>query len=400
MHVSPNLQLTYCTNIHSSQGVNEVMANLERYAVPLKARLSPQEPFGVGLRLSGAESAELLSEGRLTQFKTFLDERGLYVFTMNGFPYGPFHGEAVKANVHAPDWRDEERVRYTLRLIEILAQLLPEGMEGGISTSPLSYKAWIDGEDEATWQLLTRNIVRVVEALVRVRAARGAFIHLDIEPEPDGLLERSDELAAFFQGRLLEGGARALAERLGGSVEQARAHLADHLQVCFDTCHVAVAYEDPAGALENYQRAGMRIGKIQVSSAVKVALPTDLAARQDTARALAPFVESTYLHQVLQKNRDGGVTQFPDLPPALEHLNDPQACEWRVHFHVPIFVERFGQLSSTQDAIRRTFGLLRAQAFTRHLEIETYTWDVLPPDLKSPLLDSIEREYKWVQDVL
>ena len=136
--------LTYCTNIHPSNGWDDVLANLRRHALPLTARLAPDAPFGIGLRLSGVESRELLAGDRLAQFRAFLDEQGLYVFTLNGFPYGPFHNQPVKENVHAPDWRDDERIDYTLRLIEILAALLPRGMEGGISTSPLSYKTWLD----------------------------------------------------------------------------------------------------------------------------------------------------------------------------------------------------------------------------------------------------------------
>ncbi len=145
------VQLTYCTNIHPSRGWREVLDSLEHYAPRLKARIAPDRPFGIGLRLSGRESVELLEGDRLGALATLLEEHGLYVFTMNGFPYGPFHGQAVKSAVHAPDWRDEERVRYTLRLIAILARLLPEGMDGGISTSQLSYKAWVDPADPATW---------------------------------------------------------------------------------------------------------------------------------------------------------------------------------------------------------------------------------------------------------
>lgn len=397
MRLAGGVQLTYCTNIHPSSGMGEVRANLERYAVPLKERLSPDAPFGIGLRLSGQESAELLEGQSLADFKAFLDERGLYVFTMNGFPYGPFHGQPVKAQVHAPDWRDEERVAYTLRLAEILAALLPEGEEGGISTSPLSYREWVG---EGDWATLTRNVVRVLEALVRLRQTRGHLIHLDIEPEPDGLLQCSDDLARFFTGHLLEEGARDLAGRLGTGLDQAREYLRDHVQVCFDTCHVAVMYEDPARALRTYEQAGLRIGKIQISSALRLALPADPEARLDVARALSPFAEGTYLHQVIARRRDGTVVQYPDLPPALAHLSDPEFVEWRVHFHVPVFLERAGLFGSTQTEIVETLALLRGRPFTRHLEIETYTWDVLPDELKLPLLDSIEREYRWVRDVL
>ncbi len=394
------IQLTYCTNIHPSNGWDEVFASLRRHAPTLKARLSPDAPFGVGLRLSGAESRELLEGDRLRSFKDWLDEQGLYVFTLNGFPHGPFHGQPVKEQVHAPDWRDEERVAYTLRLIEILAFLLPDGIDGGISTSPLSYKQWIDSGDAATWELLTRNVTRVAEALARGRRDQGTLLHLDIEPEPDGLLENSSELVRFYEDCLLTSGAHTLAQSLGVSIEQARGHLLEHIRVCFDTCHVAVAYEDPAEVLDRFAGVGIQVGKVQVSSALKVILPHYAPDRISIERALRPFAESTYLHQVIQRNYDGTFDRFPDLVDALPAIYAPRAAEWRVHFHVPIFIERFADLGSTQNTILRTFQLLREREFTRQLEIETYTWDVLPPDLKTDLSESIGREYEWVLDVL
>src|SRR5438067_2302660 len=196
--------LTYCTNIHPGNGWSEVYGNLQRYAPALKARLAPSDAFGIGLRLSGRESSELLQDDALQQFQAFLQAQGLYVFTLNGFPYGPFHQQPVKAQVHAPDWRDEERVRYTLRLIEILAFLLPDQVDGSISTSPLSYKTWVDIQDPAAWRCLTYNIVRIAEALVRVKHEQGKLIHLAIEPEPDGLLENSEEVVRFYTDWLLE----------------------------------------------------------------------------------------------------------------------------------------------------------------------------------------------------
>ncbi len=395
-----SLQLTYCTNIHPGNGWDEVFGELQKYAPALKARLAPTSPFGIGLRLSGVESRELLQGDRLRSFKDWLDEHGLYVYTLNGFPYGPFHKQPVKADVHAPDWRDEERVAYTLRLIEILAYLLPDGMDGGISTSPLSYKRWVDSRDAATWDLLTRNVTRVAEALVQVRQHQGKLLHLDIEPEPDGLLENSSELVRFFQDCLLTSGARTLAQSLGVSIEQARAYLLEHIRVCFDTCHVAVAYEEPAEVLDHFAEVGIQVGKVQVSSALKVNLPHHAPDRISIERALRPFAESTYLHQVIQRNYDGTSDRFPDLLDALPEIYAPRAAEWRVHFHVPIFIERFADFGSTQDTILRTFELLRERRFTRHLEIETYTWGVLPPDLKLDLDKSIGREYEWVLHVL
>ena len=392
-------QLTYCTNIHPSNGWDDVLATLERFAPPLKARFAPDAPFGIGLRLSGVESRDLLEGDRLPRFREWLDERGLYVSTLNGFPYGPFHRQPVKANVHAPDWRDEERVQYTLRLVEILAALLPAGAGGGISTSPLSYKAWVDSADATTWQILTRNVARVAAAMARLHQERGTLVHLDIEPEPDGVLGTCADLVGFYEERLLPDGAPLLAAELAIPVAEARACLLDHVRVCFDACHLAVAYEDPAQVLDRLADLGIRVGKVQVSSAVKVELPDEPAARAAIGDALAPFVESTYLHQVVRRDRDGTLVPYPDLPPALPDLGEPDAAEWRVHFHVPIFVDRFGALASTQDELRRVLALLRERRFTDQLEIETYTWAVLPPALKTDLAASIAREYAWVLDV-
>lgn len=391
--------LTYCTNIHPASGWDEVLTALRHYAPALKARFAPDRPFGIGLRLSGLESVELLREEQLRDFRAFLDAAGLYVFTLNGFPYGPFHRQAVKADVHAPDWRDEERVVYTLRLVEILAALLSPGMEGSISTSPLSYKGWVDQGDAGMWEHVARNVARVAEALARVRRERDVFIHLDIEPEPDGLLENSREVVRFYEDWLLPVGGQMLADALALPVPEARTLLLDHVRVCFDTCHVAVAYEEPGEVLDRLTAAGIKVGKVQISSALKLELPDDTAGREAMGEALRPFAESTYLHQVVQRNRDGSFHQYPDLSEALPAINQPEAAEWRIHFHVPIFVESYGIFGSTQEGIRRTFNLLAQHPFTRHLEIETYTWAVLPPDLKADLLDSIGREYQWVRDV-
>jgi hypothetical protein len=398
MRVGPDgvFHLTYCTNIHPGNGWSEVLANLQRYAPALKARLAPEQALGIGLRLSGAESNELLEGDRLQQLAAFLREHDLYVFTLNGFPYGPFHGQPVKAAVHAPDWRAEERVQYTLRLIRILAFLLPEGLDGGISTSPLSYKLWVDVGDAVTWSHVTRNIARVAEALVRVRQEQGKVVHLDIEPEPDGLLANNEELIQFYTTWLLEDGARMLAAFLGVSRDEARDHMREHIRVCLDTCHMAVAYEDPIQVLDHLAEVGIKVGKVQISSALKVVFPADAAARVDLGKALQSFAESTYLHQVIQLNRDGTFRHYPDLIDALPAIQQRQIAQWRIHFHVPIFIDRLATFASTQDTIVPVLDLLSQRRFSRHLEIETYTWSVLPADLKRDLLDSITREFAWV----
>ena len=384
--------LTYCTNIHPARGFQEVWESLKRHALPLKASLSPDAPFGIGLRLSGDESREILEGDTLARFKAWLDAHGLYVFTMNGFPHGPFHGQPVKAQVHAPDWRTDERVDYTIRLAQSLAELLPEGVTGGISTSPLSYKAWVNETDAATWRQLTENVVRVAEYLARLHAEQGVLIHLDLEPEPDGLLENMSELVRFFRRWVLRDGAEILSERLGVSVDAAREALLTHVQVCFDTCHVALAYEKPTEILTQFDALGIRVGKVQLSSALEL-IPDALQTRQH----LEPYNEPVYLHQVIQQNMDGSLTRFADLPEALAALPQRDAARWRVHFHVPVFLERTEAFGTTQKTILETLNLHRQRPFTEHFEVETYTWSILPDTLKLGLTASIERELSWAQ---
>jgi sugar phosphate isomerase/epimerase len=385
------IHLTYCTNIHPAEGWDAVFANLHRFAPALKARFSPSAPFGVGLRLSAREARELLQGDALAAFRRFLDSEGLYVAIINGFPYGPFHGTPVKDQVYAPDWRDDARVRYTVDLVEILAALLPDPLDGGISTSPLSYKPWFAPAPDEVWDAMTRNVVRVAEAMVRVKQRDGKTMHLDIEPEPDCLIETSDEAIAFFERWLLPVGTPQLARALGCSAGESRTHLLEHIRVCFDCCHFAVEYEDPAAALERLRAAGIRIGRVQLSSALQVPATSDPAVLE----RLRPFADPVYLHQVVER-RDGQLHHFPDLRPALADADGRATGQWRIHFHVPLFTSRYEAFDSTQSYVHHVIEAVWRSGATRHLEIETYTWDVLPSGLKVDLLESIAREYEWV----
>ena len=360
-------------------------ATLREAGPALKARLSPEKPFGLGLRLSALAAREAMEQGRIPAFRNFLDASGLYVAIINGYPYGEFHGAAVKDQVFAPDWTTEGRLNYTLDLLNVLAGLLPEGMDGGISTMPLSYKPWNKIPD---WEAIVRNLVRLTETMARLCRTSGKLIHLDIEPEPDGLIENTSEVIRFYNEWLLPKGTPLLAAALHVAENEARRLLLDHIRICFDSCHIAVEYEDPALALARLHAAGIQIGRVQLSSALRVDLPTS------TAR-LTPFADSTYLHQVIE---DRGVClhHYSDLPDALAAPADPTAKQWRIHFHVPLFTEEYDGFQSTRQDVREVLALAVRDGFTTHLEIETYTWEVLPAALKLDILDSITREFEWV----
>jgi hypothetical protein len=369
--------------------------------LPLKAQLSPDQPFGIGLRLSDQASKELEQEDHLSTFKNWLIQNGLYVFLINGFPFGSFHGSVVKDDVHQPDWTTPARLEYTKRLGRILAYLLPEELDGGISTSPLSYKPWLAGNPQKTaevFRVATQHLAEVVAHFMFLRQETGRLLHLDIEPEPDGLLENTEEFIWYYEEWLLPQVSDYLQTRYGFMAAKAEEVVKTHVQLCYDVCHFALAYEEPELVFNRLKSKGIKVGRVQISAALKAQLPAGQAARGELATQFEAFSESTYLHQVLVKNQDGSITQYPDLPPALEHIQDSHAVEWRSHFHVPVFLQKYNQLESTQAEIIKVLKLLEQNNSTAYLEVETYTWEVLPPEIKLDLGASIARELNWVKD--
>ncbi|BAY24787.1 hypothetical protein NIES2100_45840 [Calothrix sp. NIES-2100] len=394
-----NFHLTYCTNIHPGESWGEVFANLEKYIPELKSRLSPQRPFGIGLRLADTAAKELLAGNNLADFQTWLSQKDLYVFTLNGFPYGGFHRQIVKDQVYAPDWSNQERVEYTLNLTKILAALLPEGLDGGISTLPLSYKPWwLEAEEkkDIVFKSSCLNIAAVVAEMIRIHQATGKLLHIDLEPEPDGLIENTAEVIDFYQNWLLPIAGNYLGEKLQIEQSLAESKLLDHVRICYDTCHFSVEYEQPESVFGRLQSAGIKIGKMQISAAIQVNIPSELEQRSLIVERLQPFAESTYLHQVIERRNDGTLYHYPDLINALPQLEQSLAEEWRTHFHVPIFIRDYEILQSTQDDIVAILQLLQQNNACPYLEIETYTWDVLPSAMKIDMLTSIQREYEWV----
>lgn len=402
MRVNDNLHLSYCTNIHSGETWIDVFKNLKEYLPTLKNNLSPDKPFGIGLRLSDLASRELAEQQNLVDFQEWLEKHGLYVYTMNGFPYGGFHNQVVKDQVHKPDWTTNARLEYTNRLAYILATLLPAGLEGGISTSPLSYKPWhpSQAETDTVFATATANLLELVEFLLHIREKTGKTIHIDLEPEPDGLLENSEEVITYFQDWLLPKGIETLSQDKGYNPALAKEAILSHIQVCYDVCHFALAYEQPKEAFAKLTSAGIKIGKIQLSAALKVKVPSDATGRATLKETLSPFAESTYLHQVVAKNPDGTLTHYPDLDLALDAIQKSNAQEWRTHFHVPLFTDTYNGLQSTQEDIQQVLALLKYQHITHHLEVETYTWEVLPEGLKTDLAHSIQRELEWVIETI
>jgi hypothetical protein len=394
--------LTYCTNIHAGENWPDHFEALKKNFPFIKENISVLAPMGIGLRLSNEASEQLIYEENLSDFKSWLEENNAYVFTMNGFPYGGFHHTRVKDNVHVPDWTTSERVAYTLRLFKILRALLPEGMDGGISTSPLTYRHWFQTEEELkkAKEISTDNLVKVVENLIVIHATTGKLLHLDVEPEPDGMLQTGEEFIQWFENDFVPAGIKKMKERFGFPDSKAEELLKRHLCLCYDICHFAIGYEPHEKVINQLLQKGVKIGKIQISAALKKEMGKDVIDRINIKNAFAQFDEPVYLHQVVAKKADGELLRYPDLPDALKDYDNPAVEEWRAHFHVPVSANDFGLLQSTQKDILEVLQLQKQKKFTQHLEVETYTWEVLPQTLKLPLQESIIRELDWVKQSL
>ena len=377
MRLSNGLTLAYCTNVHRGEGWEETFAGLRDHALRVRERIGPGRHFTLGLRLGAGAAAELARPDALAAFRRWLDATDCSVSGINGFPYGAFHGRAVKDDVFAPDWCEPERLEYTVRLFDLLAALRPPGDVGTVSTLPGSFKGF--GRDEAAQRVMRRNLLACAEHLARLRDRAGVHFRLALEPEPLGLAEDTPEAIRLF-ARLRE-------------EEPARGLVDAHLGVLYDTCHFALQYEEAAQAIPRLAAGGAPVVKFHLSSALRFR-PTE----RSLAR-LARLHEPTYLHQTLGRRTDGTVVRFKDVPLALAEAGKLRDCEeLRVHFHVPVNADRLdddlgttnGHLQDALDAVCRDPGLVR------ELEIETYTWEVLPAEVRSPdVADMIASEYRW-----
>lgn len=397
MLVNSTFHLSYCTNIHPGQNWESTFQSLKDHVPKIKHQVAPEYAFGLGLRLSNKASEELDQGTNMTDFQDWLSENDVYIFTMNGFPYGNFHDERVKENVHAPDWTTDNRVAYTIRLFNQLKTLVPEEHSGGISTSPISYKYWhkTDADKKKAFEVGATNMIKIAKHLYDIEQATGKYLHLDVEPEPDGLLENSDEVLSFYADYLVPIGIQELKNELGVTPSEIEKIVKRYITVCYDICHFSLAYEEPEATFKKFKSTNIRVGKIQVSAALKILFNGE--GDEKVWELLSQFNEPTYLHQVTEKVGNK-VKTYNDLPILLKNRGNFK--ELRAHFHVPIFVEQFGALFSTQDHILKTIAFLKENKVVEHLEIETYTWDVLPAELKEDLTPSIIREINWLKDRL
>ncbi len=398
MRLNHGLHLAYCTNVHRGETWRETFDSLKTHTLAVRERVCPRGPFAIGLRLSCQAAKELYDPKSILEFQRWLETNSCYVFTINGFPYGRFHGTRVKEQVYAPDWTSPERLAYTNLLFELLAKLLPAGIEGSVSTVPGSFKEWSAGLRPGAFGKSTparrvgdrrsgsmevsirKNLWRCVEHIAKLSERTKRRLHLGLEPEPLCLLENSAGTISFFEQLRAE--------------HKNDPRLDEFLGVNYDCCHFAIEFEEPQNALSALAQHGIKISKIHLSSALKTQ-PTP-----EARAALAKFADDVYLHQVIARGENGKLQFFRDLSDALSCHPSPVTChseEWRIHFHVPLHAPVSPPFDNTNDHLLGTLDVLAANPkLCSHLEMETYTWEVLPPELKArSVVEQLAAEYDW-----
>lgn len=375
-----SLPLSYCTNVHPGRTVQEVEEGLDRFTLPIKASYGNELAAGLWLAAPVIRELESTADG-VARFAEGLHQRGLSCHTLNAFPYGDFHSERVKQNVYLPDWTSTERFDYTLGCARCLAAFLPETIEGSISTVPLGFKPFQYSGDFA--DQCAARLIELARQLSRLRDATGRTIRLAIEPEPFCEIETTAETIQFFN-RLRTKAADV------GALEEVQTFLG----MCYDVCHQSVEFEDVAASIRSLAAADIRINKFHISCAIEVANPG-----KDRAllAALARYVEQRYLHQTFAQTQSGQILRYVDLdlgltsnPPA--EFRDAQM--WRVHFHVPVDAERIGPLGTTRGDLKKALAVIPELDYAPHLEVETYTWEVLPEGGTPNLVNGFAKELK------
>jgi len=388
--------LTYSTLVHPGDTWAEMWASLTTYVPQVRARVAPRDRFGVSLRLSAA-SAQTLTSSRAERrkLKAFLDDNDMYLYTVNAFPYGPFKNQVVKERVYEPDWRSDERAVYTMQVADILAEVAAPGIEPTIQSPPLGFKPRVTGPDVVA--AYTRQVLRVVAHLIKLHERTGCKVRLALEPEPYCFLETTAEAVDYFTNHLYAAPAvTSLAAQTGLSERNAQAALQDHLGMVYDICHQAVEYEDIGASLRTLASAGIPVFKLQEAAALRV--PEVTQAKVD---ALKRFADTVYLTQTVER-RDGALTRYLNLEDAFAAWEKrPGPREWRTHFHVPVFLDDLGDFKTTRFAIEDALKFHKENKLSPHLEIETYTWDVLPAHLKTgDIVDYVVMEIEWVREQL
>lgn len=373
----------------------DIQSTMRDSLAPINHAITDESPAGVSVRLSQAA----LSDVDLTaeKLRAELDQHGLELLGFSAVSIGG----GAKEQVHDPDWRTEDRLSFMFPATNLAAEFASPEQEIGISTNALSYRRWIDVDMPGNWAALTLNVIRIVQHLAGIRDRTGVTIHVDLEPEPGSVLRDTADVVKFYSQWLLPRGGAMLSDRMSLGEGSSGEIILRHVRIALDTAHAAVVWDDAASTLDAFAHYGIRIGRLQASSALEVEVPSDVDAQQELAEHLAMFASPTLLQQVIAR-RDGEIVRrFDDLPDAIAVINESAGETWRMHTHAPLLADRYGVFQSTRSATANWLQEITARKIdVGMIELRSANWDVVPHDDRGPIETMIMREADWVRELI
>lgn len=372
------LPVGYATNVHPGRNLAELRTSLLGSAAEVARRVGGG-PLPLGVWLS-AETVRQLTErpDEADRLRDDLAQAGLQIAAVNAFPYGNFSAERVKTQVYEPHWANARRALYTLAAAELLPRLLPRGTaHASMTTLPLGWRPRFSAEGcGASVGLASAQLEQVARGLARIEARSGLRITLDLEPEPGCAIQTFDELCGFMQ--------HCLRPRQGDAC------LSRHLGACVDLCHAAVMSEAPERPFRACSRSGVGVHRVQVSAALSG------GATAEELAALARFSEPRWLHQVVTGDH-AEPRVWADID---DFLESRPSQPWRCHFHVPVFLQAFEGLRTTQASIEPALEAMAQLPEPPFVEVETYAWSRLPGKAAESLEAGIAREILHTRGLL
>lgn len=384
--------LTYCSNIFKEKTWKNLFCKLKKYITNLR-KFFIKKHIGLSLCLSNSLTNEIKKPDNISSLKTWLKKNSLYISSINGFVYQTFHQKSIKENIYLPDWTSKKRLIFTQNIIHILKNIIKKNHDGSISTLPISYKLWTkDNHKHYVLYKTSKHLSDLLILLINIKKQTKNIIHLDIEPEPQCTIETYKETHAFFEHWLLPICKKHLIPKY--KKQHLITHIYKHIKICYDICHFSVNFENHKEILNSIKQSKIKIGKIQISSALKIDLNNNNKTSQ--LKTLLALQNSPFLHQTTEKVANK-IKKYPDVKYILETFKQKAQGELRIHCHISIHEKIYKNIETTYQETQETLKVFLKTLHIKHIEIETYTHNIIYED--SPLA-AIIKEYNWAINTL
>lgn len=380
--------ITYCSNIFKNNNGTQLLNSLNKYKKEFKSYKD------ISICVSNNIINELNEKKNLNKILTWKKINKKNIPLINGFVYKNFHQNLIKENIYYPDWTKKERFNFTKNTIFFAQKINKRSKICGISTLPITYKLWIKNNTKYNIKKAINFFFEILKILIKIKKYKNILIHIDIEPEPFCLLEDCKDFIYFFKSWILPELEEKIKIYLNVKKNKAKNVITKHLNLCFDICHSAVMFENQKLSLDLIKKFKIKIGRVQISSAIKIK-----KINKHNFNHLNFLNKSPFLHQSLMKLNNLKYIKNNDFK-NIKIINNEIIKEIRIHCHVPIYKKKItNNIYTTQKELKNSLMNILKYDFTRNLEIETYTYNMLYKK-KSNKIKSMIKEYNWLINLI